>query len=81
LDAAEAVGVVVRRGSYYFYGDERLGQGRDKTLETLKTNTTLRDTIDSKTRQALIGTDVNDMYDEDVPVSEEDAEGAERTAV
>lgn len=81
LDAAEAVGVVVRRGSYYFYGDERLGQGRDKTLETLKTNTTLRDTIDSKTRQALIGTDVNDMYDEDIPVSEEDAEGAERTAV
>lgn len=35
LDAAEKVGVVIRRGAYYYLGDERLGQGREKTLETL----------------------------------------------
>lgn len=73
LDAAEAVGVVQRRGSYYFFGEERLGQGREKTLETFKTNESLRDTIDTETRQALIGTDVNDMYD--VPVASVSAEG------
>jgi len=55
LDAAEATGVVQRRGSYYFFGEERLGQGREKTLETLKTNDDLRETIDSQTRQVLVG--------------------------
>lgn len=42
LDAAEAIGVIARRGSYYFFGDARLGQGREKTLETLKTDDALR---------------------------------------
>lgn len=35
LDGAEKVGVVTRRGAYYYCGDERLGQGRDRALETL----------------------------------------------
>lgn len=81
LDAAEAVGVVQRRGSYYFYGDERLGQGREKTLETLKTNESLRDAIDAQTRQELIGTDVNDMYDVPAPSVSAEAEGVERVVV
>lgn len=81
LDAAEAVGVVQRRGSYYFYGDERLGQGREKTLETFKTNESLRDTIDAQTRQELIGTDVNDMYDVPVPSVSAEGEDVERVVV
>ncbi len=36
LDAAEAVGVVARRGSWYYHGEERLAQGRDKTLAELE---------------------------------------------
>lgn len=36
LDAAEAVEVVQRRGSWYYFGEQRLAQGRDKTLEALK---------------------------------------------
>lgn len=35
LDAAEKLGVVTRRGAYYYLGDERLGQGRDRALESL----------------------------------------------
>lgn len=82
LDAAEAVGVVQRRGSYYFYGDERLGQGREKTLETLKSNDSLREAIDSQTRQELIGTDVNDMYDVPPPSpSAAEGENVERVIV
>lgn len=42
LDAAEGVEVVQRRGSYYYYGDQRLGQGREKSLETLKSDESLR---------------------------------------
>ena len=36
LDAAEAVDVVQKKGSWYYAGDTRLAQGRDKTLEVLK---------------------------------------------
>ncbi len=43
LDAAEAVGAVARRGSWYYYGETRLAQGRDKTLEFLKENPTIRE--------------------------------------
>ena len=32
LDAAEATGVVSRKGSWYYYGERRMAQGRDKTL-------------------------------------------------
>lgn len=36
LDAAEAVGIVTRKGSWYYFGEERLAQGRDKTLQDLE---------------------------------------------
>ena len=81
LDAAEATGVVQRRGSYYFFGEERLGQGREKTLETLKTNDDLRTTIDSHTRQVLVGKDVNEIYVEEQAEVSADAEGVERISV
>ena len=32
LDAAETTGVVTRKGSWYYYGEQRMAQGRDKTL-------------------------------------------------
>ena len=35
LDAAEGVDVVQRKGSWYSFGDQKLGQGRDKTLAIL----------------------------------------------
>ena len=38
LDAAEGVGVVQRKGSWYSFGDEKLGQGRDKTMALLTDN-------------------------------------------
>jgi len=81
LDAAEATGVVQRRGSYYFFGEERLGQGREKTLETLKTNDDLRETMDSQTRQVLVGKDVNEIYVEEQAEVRADAEGVERISV
>lgn len=32
LDAAETTGVVTKKGSWYYYGEQRMAQGRDKTL-------------------------------------------------
>lgn len=80
LDAAEAVGVVIRRGSYYFFGDDRLGQGREKTLESIKSNEVLRNKIDQQTRQALAGKDINDMYDPgEINEAAAEGDGVERT--
>ena len=38
LDAAEGVDVVQRKGSWYSFGEERLAQGRDKTMALLADN-------------------------------------------
>lgn len=38
LDAAEAVNVIQKKGSWYSYGETRLGQGREKTLAMLQEN-------------------------------------------
>ena len=38
LDAAESVDVVQRKGSWYSFGDQKLGQGRDKTMAILADN-------------------------------------------
>eukprot|EP00887_Chlorella_sp_A99_P003661 scaffold7.g3661.t1 len=36
LDAAEATDVVQKKGSWYYFGEQRLAQGRDKTLDVIK---------------------------------------------
>lgn len=43
LDAAEGVGVVQKKGSWYYAGETRLSQGRDKALEALKNDDALRE--------------------------------------
>lgn len=85
LDAAEAVAVVQRRGSWYYFGEQRLAQGRDKTLDVIKDDGELRGKIESQTRQVLSGKDINDLYeDEQAPAVEEsfaEGDGVLREAV
>ncbi|KAL4855985.1 Protein RecA [Chlorella vulgaris] len=85
LDAAEAVAVVQRRGSWYYFGEQRLAQGRDKTLDVIKEDGELRGKIESQTRQVLSGKDINDLYeDEQAPAVEEsfaEGDGVLREAV
>ena len=35
LDAAERIGLIQRKGAWYYIGDEKLGQGRDNAIQTL----------------------------------------------
>lgn len=82
LDAAEAIEIVQRRGSWYYHGETKLAQGRDKTLEALKEDPTLRDRIEKQTRQALAGKDINDIYDPGaVDEAYAEGDGVERTTV
>ncbi|KAL6779315.1 RECA1 [Auxenochlorella protothecoides x Auxenochlorella symbiontica] len=75
LDAAEKVGVVIRRGAYYYLGEERLGQGREKTLETLAERPELLSHLEEETRQVLTkgGHAVGDAFGE-ASSSEEEPE-------
>lgn len=88
LDAAEAVGIISRKGSWYSYGEKRLAQGREKTLAMVQEDKDLLKEIEEKTRAALLGgsIDINDLYEEkdDVgfieDVAEEAAEPGEAVA-
>jgi recombination protein RecA len=51
LDLASGLDIVVKRGSFYSYGDIRLGQGRENAKDFLKMNTDLADEIESAVRQ------------------------------
>ncbi|KAJ4981234.1 hypothetical protein NE237_032071 [Protea cynaroides] len=46
LDCAELMDIVTKKGSWYGYGDHRLGQGRDKALQFLRENPDLCNEIE-----------------------------------
>jgi recombination protein RecA len=51
LDMAAECGVVKKSGSWYTYGEERLGQGREAAKSTLEKNPDLRNEIEYKVRE------------------------------
>ena len=53
LDLAAELDVVKKSGSWYSYGDERLGQGRDAVKELLKTDRKLYDELAEKVLEKL----------------------------
>ncbi|KAI3961932.1 hypothetical protein MKW92_044325 [Papaver armeniacum] len=53
LDCAEMMEAVLKKGSWYSYGDHRLGQGRDKALQFLRENPLLCDEIEKVVRSKM----------------------------
>ncbi|KAK7257074.1 hypothetical protein RIF29_30780 [Crotalaria pallida] len=74
LDCAEMMDVVLKKGSWYSYGDHRLGQGRDKAIQYLKENTHLLEEIEKVVRSSLIdGTNqTSHAYTKNSPVLHQD---------
>ncbi|MBN4064301.1 recombinase RecA [Dehalococcoides mccartyi] len=50
LDLGVDKGIVKKSGSFYSYGDTRLGQGREASRKFMKANTDIRDEIEVKIR-------------------------------
>ena len=50
IDLGEEIGVVDRAGSWYSYGDVRLGQGRENSKNFLNDNPEIKEEIDHKIR-------------------------------
>ena len=53
IDLGVDTGIIKKSGSWFSYGDQKLGQGRDAVKEALKNNDALRDEIETKVRAAL----------------------------
>lgn len=87
LAAAVSHGVVSKRGSWFSYGEDQLGQGKDKSAETLNADEDLLNRIrEEVTEKALLKTveleeeeDDNEEYEELVAMKEEYEELIEKT--
>ncbi len=53
VDLGTETGVLKRSGTWFSYGEERLGQGRDRVITLLADNEKLRSEIEAKVRQIL----------------------------
>ena len=51
LDLATSMDIVTKRGSFYSYGDIRLGQGRENAKDFLKQNADLMEEVELAVRQ------------------------------
>jgi recombination protein RecA len=52
LDLGVAMGVIEKRGSFYTYGEARIGQGRENAKQFLKENPELASELESKIRSS-----------------------------
>jgi recombination protein RecA len=55
LDIGADMGIVTRTGTWYSYGSERLGQGRENAREFLRTHADVAGAIEAQIREALQG--------------------------
>jgi recombination protein RecA len=77
IDLGVAQDIVGKAGSWYSYGDDRIGQGKDNAREFLKANPEMANEIERKVRAVLMPPAVTAVPD---PVAEEDAEDDEAVA-
>ena len=54
LDLAEETGVVTRKGAWYSYEGDNIGQGRDNTIQWLEQNANEKEEIEQLTRRKLM---------------------------
>jgi recombination protein RecA len=72
VDVGLALGILERSGAYFFYGPDRLGQGKENTKKTLEENPELLKEIEDKIRAA----NTADILDDEpvLPVLDDDDE-------
>ncbi len=70
IDLATQLGIIEKRGSFFSYGDIRIGQGRENAKEFLRQNPDLADEIETVIRQRAMGGEVP------LPLSASEDDGA-----
>ncbi len=69
LDHGVAYNIIEKSGSWYLYGDDKLGQGRENSKQTLQSDPALFEEIRTKVRAAL-GFDGESVEEESEPEKE-----------
>jgi recombination protein RecA len=62
IDLATGLDIITKRGSFYSYGDIRLGQGRENAKDFLKTNVDLADEVELAVRQRAMSGELQLSY-------------------
>jgi recombination protein RecA len=76
LDMAEETGVITRKGAWYSYNGDNLGQGRENTIKYMEENPDFAKNIDQLVRQKLeMGAVVSANSVSAVSISEEEDDG------
>ena len=70
IDLGVQHGIIDKAGSWYSYGDDRIGQGKENVREFLKTNPEIADGIEAKIRAKLLPKTVA-AADDAEPIAEE----------
>ena len=70
LDLAVEAEIVDKRGSFYSYGETRLGQGRENSKEFLRQNPDLADDLEGIVRHQLLGEEMVVLLEDDDEVEE-----------
>ena len=65
LDLAVEAEIVAKRGSFYSYGETRLGQGRENSKEFFRQNTGLAEEVEALVRQHYLGEEIVMAVDEE----------------
>jgi len=74
LDLAEETNIVIRRGAWYSYEGENIGQGRENTIIWLDQNPVIRENIEAIIRKKLTeGTEVSSNSMKQLNVNKENA--------
>jgi recombination protein RecA len=74
LDIAVAEDIVDKRGSFYSYGQTRLGQGRENAKQFLRDNQALAMDVENRLRETF------NLPEQPVPIRSEEDGGAEVTS-
>jgi len=61
LDLGTQLDVITKRGSFYSYGDIRLGQGRENTKKFLKQNPDILEEVENKVREETLNGELFDI--------------------
>ncbi len=64
LDLATEAEIITKRGSFYSYGETRLGQGRENSKEFLRQNPDMAEELEAIVRQQLLGEEVVVLLDD-----------------
>ena len=65
IEHGVAQGIIDKAGSWYSYGDDRIGQGKENVREFLKTNPDIAETIEGQIRAKLMPERIEPVGDED----------------